>query len=372
MIELEAITKAYGGKEVLSKLDLEVRSSEVFCLLGPNGCGKTTTLNLISGLQRPDTGSITINGVLVSGKSGGRGVDLPPCDRKIGYVFQTSALFPNMRVHDNVAYGLKAKRLSKQDIFAKTRSLLDFVGLRSYAEHFPHQLSGGQKQLIALARSIATDPEVLLLDEPMSAVDAKLKESLRLEFKGLLSKLGITAVYVTHDLTEALIMSSRVAVMGSGRIEQVGCRDEILGKPNSRYVAEFLGLNVYNAKVVETPMGKLKLEINGVLLRVPHSVNLTEKQVLVTIKPEDVILSSDAEVNSKWKGCTCNIFSGTVVEITLMRTIAVVTVDVGFLVRSKLTLSSLGDLGLIEGENVMVHFKVGALNVALEHSLLSN
>jgi ABC-type Fe3+/spermidine/putrescine transport system ATPase subunit len=362
MIDITALSKSFAQKNVLSYLDLEVHKSEVFCLLGPNGCGKTTLLNLISGLQKPDSGQISIGNVLVSGKLGGRSVHLAPCDRKIGYVFQAAALFPHLSAYDNVAYGLKAKHLSKQEVDAKTSSLLEFVGLTDCAKFFPHQLSGGQKQLVALARSIATDPQVLLLDEPMSAVDVKLKESLRHEFKRLLHKLGITAVYVTHDLTEAMIMSNRVAVLGSGRVEQVGSRDEILGHPNSRYVAEFLGLNVYAAKTVE---GLNKLNIKDVLITVPSWVDLTQKHALVTLKPEDVILSSDDSVkNPKWVGCKYNLLRGTIVEITLMRTIALVTVDVGFLVRSKLTLSSFTELGLMEGEAVHVLFKADAVNVS--------
>jgi len=364
MIKIEGITKAFKQKTVLCNLDLEVRAGEVFSLLGPNGCGKTTLLNLLSGLQKPDEGQIAIDNVLVDGKVGGRTVHLPSCDRKIGYVFQTAALFPHLKVQDNVAYGLKAMRLPQQEVRAKTRSILEFVGMSEYAQHYPHQISGGQKQLVALARSIATDPQVLLLDEPMSNVDAKLKESLRQEFKGLLHKLGITAVYVTHDLTEALIMSNRVALLGNGRVEQVGNRDEIMGKPNSRYVAEFLGLNVYTAKVIDESAERIRLDIKGVLLNVPNGVKLCDKKVMVTIKPEDIILSTDAQ---KRMCCRCNVLTGTIVEMTLMRSIAVVTVDVGFLVRSKLTLSSLGDLGLVEGETVDVLFKVDALNISLEN-----
>ncbi len=368
MITVEGISKVFGQKKVLDKLDLEVETGEIFCLLGPNGCGKTTLLNLLSGLQKPDEGQIIIDNTLVDGKVNGRVAHLPPCDRKIGYVFQAAALFPHLKVQDNIAYGLKALHLPKQEVTAKTRSLLEFVGMSQYAQHYPHQISGGQKQLVALARSIATDPQVLLLDEPMSAVDAKLKESLRHEFKGLLHKLGITAVYVTHDLTEALIMSNRVAVLGNGHVEQVGSRDEILGKPNSRYVAEFLGLNVYTAKVIHQPPRRSTLEIKGVFLKVPNGVDLPDEQVLVTIKPEDVILSSEANIeNSKRLSCKCNVLSGTIVEITLMRSIALVTVDVGFLVRSKLTLSSLGDLGSVEGDKVSVLFKVDALNVSPEN-----
>jgi ABC-type Fe3+/spermidine/putrescine transport system ATPase subunit len=365
MIKLESVTKSFGQKTILKDLTLEIQKSEIFSLLGPNGCGKTTTLNVTSGLSNPDAGRIFIDDTLVYGASGSKAVCLSPCERKIGYVFQTAALFPHMKVKDNVAYGLKAKRLAKQEITAQTHSLLAFVGMLEYAEHFPHQISGGQKQLVALARSVATDPEVLLLDEPLSAVDVKMREMLRLEFKSLLRKLNITAVYVTHDLTEALVMSNRVAVMGNGRIEQVGSRDEILGKPNSRYVAEFLGLNVFTAKAIQKPSGKTDLDINGVVLMGPNLAVPDGESVLVTLKPEDVILSPQSSLNEPKAGCCrCNFLAGTIVEITLMRSIARITVDVGFHIRSKLTLSSLGDLGLIEGEPVCVKFKIDALNVS--------
>ncbi|XES77983.1 MAG: ABC transporter ATP-binding protein [Candidatus Bathyarchaeia archaeon] len=369
MIKLESVSKSFGQKTILKDLTLDVQKSEIFSLLGPNGCGKTTTLNVTSGLSNPDTGKIYIDDTLVYGALGNKMVCLTPCERKIGYVFQTAALFPHMKVKDNVAYGLKAKRLSKQEIAEKTRSLLQFVGMGEYAEHFPHQISGGQKQLVALARSVATDPEVLLLDEPLSAVDVKMRETLRFEFKSLLRKLNITAVYVTHDLTEALVMSSRVAVMGNGRIEQVGNRDDILGKPNSRYVAEFLGLNVFTAKAVQKPKGKTDLDINGVVLMAPNLEVPDGEPVLVTIKPEDVILSSQSSLKEpKSICCRCNFLKGTIVEITLMRSIARVTVDVGFQIRSKLTLSSLGDLGLIEGDTVCVKFKIDALNVSTKNT----
>ena len=365
MIKLESVKKSFGEKVILNELCLDVKKNEILSLLGPNGCGKTTTLNVISGLSRPDKGSIFINDVLVDGKSKGKTVHLAPFDRRVGYVFQTTALFPHMRVRDNVVYGLKTKHLSKQDVEAKTRSLLDFVGMREYAEYFPHQISGGQKQRVALARSLATDPEVLLLDEPISAVDARLRESLRLEFKSLLRTLKITAIYVTHDLTEALMMSNKVAVMGNGQIEQIGNREDILNKPNSRYVAEFLNLNVYAAKVTQNTPGQIKLNINGVQISSsPPLGSLTEKSVLVTLKPEDVILSSEQSVsNPKWAGCNCNIIKGTIVGITLRKSFAQVTVDVGFPVKSELTLSSLSDLGLAEGDSVCVQFKATALSV---------
>jgi len=365
MIKLESVAKSFGEKVVLRELTFEVKKNEILSLLGPNGCGKTTTLNAISGLSKPDEGNIFVNDVLVDGKSGSKTIHLTPSDRKVGYVFQTNALFPHMRILENVAYGIKAKHLPKREVNTKARSLLEFVGLREYAEYFPHQISGGQKQRAALARSLATDPEVLLLDEPISAVHSKLRESMRFEFKSLLRTLKITAIYVTHNLTEALVMSDRIAVMGKGQIEQTGTRDDILNKPNSKYVAEFLGINVYTGKAIHDPSGRTQLDINGVKIFAPPLADSFETDFLITIKPEDVTLSPDQHIrNPKWSGCTCNILMGTIVEITLMRSMARVTVDVGFPIKSELTLSSLGDLGLAEGENVCAQFKVNAMNVS--------
>ncbi len=364
MIELQSVTKSFGGTPILRELNLTVRKKEILSLLGPNGCGKTTVLNIISGLSRPDKGNVIIDDVFIDGQFEGKTVHVPPSARKVGYVFQTTALFPHMRVVDNVAYGLKAKHYSKQEIRVRTRSLLDFVGMREYAEYFPHQISGGQKQRVALARSLAADPEVLLLDEPISAVDSQMRESLRLEFKRLLRELKITAIYVTHDLTEALLMSDRVAVMGNGQIEQTGNRHDILNRPNSKYVAEFLGLNVYNAKVIHDSSGQIKLEIAEIQIFSPQIPELGKKPVLVTLKPEDVILSSESSFSDpKWSNCTCNILKGTIIEIILMKSVAQVTVDVGFLIKSELTLNSLNDLNLCEGNSVCVQFKANDLNV---------
>ena len=253
-------------KKVIQNLNLEVKNQEILSLLGPNGCGKTTLLNILSGLTKQDNGNIYINNVLVSGKTGTKKVHFKPSERKVGYVFQTVSLFPHMRIKDNVAYGLKALHLPKQEVKKRTKDLLDFVGLQEYAKFYPSQLSGGQKQRTALARSLATEPQVLLLDEPVSAVDPQLRESFRLELKNYLQTLKITVLYVTHNLSEAFIMSDRIAVMGNGRIEQIGSRTEIFDKPNSSYVAKFLGINTFDGKAIKDFEGLLEIEVNGVIL----------------------------------------------------------------------------------------------------------
>lgn len=240
MIKLSMVKKSYGSKEVLRDVTLEVRRRELLCLVGPNGSGKTTTLNVVAGLCRPDEGTVLINDVLMDGRTGNRFVHVNPSERRIGYVFQDYALFPHMTVRENVSYGLKARHMQKHEVKERTQNMLEFVGLLDHSEHYPHQLSGGQKQKTALARALSTEPEILLLDEPLSALDLRTRESLRVELKRILGTLEVTSIYVTHELAEAYEVSDRIAVMGPGRIEQTGSRDEVFSKPNP-CVAQFLG-----------------------------------------------------------------------------------------------------------------------------------
>jgi ABC-type Fe3+/spermidine/putrescine transport system ATPase subunit len=245
MIKLSMIKKSYSKKEVLSDVTLEVKRHELLCLVGPNGSGKTTTLNIIAGLCQPEEGRVFINDVLMDGRNGKRLVHVNPSERKIGYVFQDYALFPHMTVCENISYGLRARHMQRHDVKKRTFELLEFVGLIDHAEHYPHQLSGGQKQRTALARALAIEPEILLLDEPLAALDFKTRVSLRGELKKILETLEVTSIYVTHELAEAYAVSDRIAVMGPGRIEQTGSRDEIFSSPNL-YVAQFLGQSINN------------------------------------------------------------------------------------------------------------------------------
>jgi ABC-type Fe3+/spermidine/putrescine transport system ATPase subunit len=240
MIELSGVRKSYGTKEVLQDVTLEVGKRELLCLVGPNGSGKTTMLNVIAGLCRPDGGTVSINGQIMDKVDGRHFVHVYPSDRRIGYVFQDYALFPHMTVRENIAYGLKARHIQKQDAKERTQTLLEFLGLLDHSQNYPQQLSGGQKQKTALARALAVEPQVLLLDEPLSALDPRTRESLRVELKRVLGTLETTTIYVTHDIAEAYEVSDRIAVMGPGRIEQAGSREEIFSKPNP-YVAHFLG-----------------------------------------------------------------------------------------------------------------------------------
>ncbi len=361
MIKVDSVAKTFGEKKVLQNLSLEVEKNEILSLLGPNGCGKTTLLNLLSGLARPEKGQIYINDILVSGELGDKKVHLNPSERKVGYVFQTVSLFPHMRVQDNVAYGLKAMHLPKGEIEKRTEGLLDFVGLKECARLYPHQLSGGQKQRTALARSLATEPQVLLLDEPVSAVDPQLRESFRLELKTYLRKLKITVVYVTHNLSEAFIMSDRIAVMGNGSIEQIGGGTEIFDKPASSYVAKFLGVNAFKGKAASAKGELLEIEANGARFLAYSEPNLVGKRVIVTIKPESISISKSSDLASKNVGD--NSIEGTISEMVQMRSTAQVTVDVGFLLKARLPLTVVKNLGLTMGEKVSVNFRVDSLNV---------
>lgn len=361
MIQIDSLTKSFAEKKVLENLSVEVKDKEILSLLGPNGCGKTTLLNILSGLARQDEGNIYINDVLVSGQTGTKKVHLKPAEREIGYVFQTVSLFPHMRVKENVAYGLKAMHLPRQEVEKRTKSLLDFVGLHEYAKFYPNQLSGGQKQRTALARSLATEPQVLLLDEPVSAVDPQLRESFRLELKNYLQALKITAVYVTHNLSEAFIMSDRIAVMGNGRIEQIGNRTDIFDKPTSSYVAKFLGINTFKGKAVKTQAGLLEIQANNIQLLAPSAPQLVGKNVIVTVKPENILVSKSADLTSN--AASSNSIAGTVIELVQMRSNAQVTVDAGFLLKTRLPLSSIKNLGISIGDKVYLHFNADDLNV---------
>jgi spermidine/putrescine transport system ATP-binding protein len=231
-IELCGLTKKFSEIAV-DNIDLSVASGEFFSLLGPSGCGKTTTLRLIAGFEQPTSGRILLDGADVS--------DVPPHRRNVNTVFQSYALFPFLTVFDNVAFGLRHRKLTKDDVKRRVNEALDLVRMASFAKRRPGQLSGGQQQRVALARALVLNPAVLLLDEPLGALDAKLRRSLKVELKALQERVGITFLYVTHDQEEALTMSDRLAVMNAGRIVQIGTPREVYEEPADTYVADFLG-----------------------------------------------------------------------------------------------------------------------------------
>ncbi|MBN9155082.1 MAG: ABC transporter ATP-binding protein [Microbacterium sp.] len=256
-VAIDRVTKRYGGQVAVDDLSLDIRAGEFLSLLGPSGCGKTTTLRMIAGFEHPDAGDIRISGTSV--------LSLPPYRRNVNTVFQAYALFPHMTVAQNVAYGLQQKRVAKQEIRERVASALGMVQMVSFAERKPTQLSGGQQQRVALARALVNRPAVLLLDEPLGALDRQLREEMQLELKLIQAQLGITFVFVTHDQGEALSMSDRIAVMRAGRIEQLADSDTIYSAPASAYVAAFVGQqNFFDGRVaaggtaVETPYALLR------------------------------------------------------------------------------------------------------------------
>lgn len=242
-VELDGVSKAYATTTALDDVSIAVREGEFFTLVGPSGCGKTTTLRLIGGFESPSGGTVRLDGVDVS--------RVPPEDRDVGVVFQSYALFPHMTVGENVAYGLKfASPPGGVTTDERVTELLDLVDLSGMEDRDPEELSGGQQQRVAVARALAPGPKVLLLDEPMSALDAELREHLRLEIRRIQQELDITTIYVTHDQEEALAISDRVTVMSAGRVEQVGTPQEVYHRPETRFVAEFIGdNNVFSGQV---------------------------------------------------------------------------------------------------------------------------
>ena len=236
-VNIQNVTKAFGDNVVLREFNATFRDGEFITLLGPSGCGKTTMLRIIAGFEKPTRGEVYIDGTLVSGGK----TFVPPEKRGIGMVFQSYAVWPHMNVFDNVAYPLTIRHVSKAEIKTSVERVLGIVHLTQYAERFPNQLSGGQQQRVALARALVAEPKLLLLDEPLSNLDAKLRESMRFEIKEIQRKLGITVVYVTHDQTEAMAMSDRIFLINRGDVQQCGTPQEIYNSPVNQFVADFLG-----------------------------------------------------------------------------------------------------------------------------------
>ncbi|HEX6220360.1 MAG TPA: ABC transporter ATP-binding protein [Acidimicrobiia bacterium] len=284
-VELIGVRKEFGDDVVaIDSLDLTIVDGEFFSLLGPSGCGKTTTLRIIAGFEYPTEGSVRIHGVEMG--------LMPPNQRPVNTVFQSYALFPHMTVFENVAFGLEMKKVAKADVESRVRRVLDQVQLAQRADAKPSQLSGGMQQRVALARALVNEPEVLLLDEPLGALDLKLRQNMQLELKDLQSRVGITFVYVTHDQEEALTMSDRIGVMSEGRLLQVGESKDIYENPRSRFVADFIGeINLVPATVNGADTALLG---NGaeVAIRGDHP---SSGPVTLALRPERLIIHGSAE-----------------------------------------------------------------------------
>lgn len=289
IVELININKSFDGKSILNNLNLTIYNGEFLTILGPSGCGKTTTLRLIAGFETADSGDIMLDGVRIN--------DIPANNREVHTVFQSYALFPHMTVFDNVAFGLKMHKTPKNEIHEKVMDVLKIVKLEEFMERKPHQLSGGQQQRVALARALVNKPLVLLLDEPLSALDASLRKNMQKELKLLQRKLNITFVLVTHDREEALSMSDRVIVMNQGVIEQCGTPKNLYEEPNSLFVASFIGeVNILRGEVLGFNDGLINARVEGRLcnIKTKKELRIGEKFNLL-LRPEDMRIEKLSE-----------------------------------------------------------------------------
>ena len=302
-LEIDNLQKAYGKQNVVQDFALSVQRGEFISFLGPSGCGKTTTLRMVAGFETPSAGSIRINDQDVT--------PLRPNQRNVGMVFQAYALFPNMTVAENIGFGLKVAKRSALEIGPRVEEMLKLIKLPALGGRYPYQLSGGQQQRVALARALAIKPQVLLLDEPLSALDAKIRVSLREEIRAVQRSLGITTIYVTHDQEEALSMSDRIVVMSEGRIEQIGTPFEIYNFPRTRFVASFVGtLNILRARVVDPAKGRVAVDGQEVLAARPIDDAQAGDLRSVALRPEAVSLQQ--------QGAERNQLHGTIEEVSFL------------------------------------------------------
>ena len=308
-LELEGVVKRFGRAAVVDGFCLAVEEGEFVSFRGGSGCGKTTTLRMIAGFESPTAGSIRIAGAEVT--------SVAPNRRGVGMVFQNYALFPNMTVRKNIEFGLKVARWRPAEIAPQVTEMLELIHMEELGERYPHQMSGGQQQRAALARALAVRPKVLLLDEPLSALDAKIRQRLRTEIREIQQKTGITTIYVTHDQEEALSLSDRIVVMQSGRIEQVGTPHEIYNRPATPFVASFIGnLNVLEATVLDATLGLLS--VDGQEVRTAGPVSAAGPRVTLALRPEMLSLEEGSARANTLEGNLINIiFLGSIVRLVI-------------------------------------------------------
>lgn len=311
IVSLIDVEKSFGKNKVVKKMNVEIKEGEFLTLLGPSGCGKTTTLRMIAGFEDASSGAIKVQGESIEDKE--------PFERDVNTVFQNYALFPHMTVFDNIAYGLKIRKRPKDEINKKVNEMLELVQLKGYENRKPDALSGGQKQRVAIARALINNPKVLLLDEPLGALDLKLRKQMQVELKRLQKKLGITFVYVTHDQEEALTMSDRIAVMNEGVIEQLATPREIYDRPLTKFVAGFIGeSNIFDGKVKNINDGVIQVETSAGIMKVKGNGFEVNENIHVSIRPEYIKVSYEPVEGFNLKGIIKDfIYMGTVVKTSV-------------------------------------------------------
>jgi putrescine transport system ATP-binding protein len=286
-IQIDSLSKKFGEFTAVNNVSLKIYQGEIFCLLGGSGCGKSTLLRMLAGFERPTSGEIILDGQSMA--------DIPPYKRPVNMMFQSYALFPHMSVEKNIAFGLEQERLPRAEITSRVEEILDIVKLGEYGKRKPHQLSGGQRQRVALARALVKRPKLLLLDEPLGALDRKLREHTQFELINIQEQLGVTFVVVTHDQEEAMTLASRIGVMNRGEIVQIGTPTEIYEFPTNKFVADFIGsVNMFEGRLVEDLPDRVRIqsdELGGVIY-VDHGISAAPgATVWAAIRPEKIILS---------------------------------------------------------------------------------
>jgi putative spermidine/putrescine transport system ATP-binding protein len=320
-LKIDKITKTFKDNPVVKGVDLSFNKGEFVSLLGPSGCGKTTILRMIAGFEAPTAGTIIVDGKDITG--------LPPNQRKIGMVFQAYALFPNMNVADNIGFGLKIAKTARAERDARVEEMLKLIGLPGYGKRYPFELSGGQQQRVALARALAPRPRMLLLDEPLSALDAKIRVSLREEIRAIQRELGITTVFVTHDQEEALSISDRIVVMNAGKVEQFGTPFEVYNRPLTRFAATFVGtLNTLHARVQDAASKLVSIDGQSATVAALPASARTGDTVSLTMRPEAVSLANGHARDIVLNGTVSEVsFLGSVIRLKVRLGENVVALD---------------------------------------------
>lgn len=355
MIQLNDICKSFKEKEVLRSLNLNVKKGEMFVLLGSSGCGKTTTLSIIAGLIREDKGDIYVDGSRIN--------DIPPHKRGIGFVFQNYALFPHLNIYENIEFGLKARHKQRNNRNEVKRAL-ELVGLDGFDNKNPMKLSGGEQQRVALARALVTEPECILMDEPLSNLDAMVRERLRHEMKQLQKDVGLTTIYVTHDQVEAMMLGDRIAVLNNGQNEEVGTPEKIFYKPQREFVARFIGMkNIFNGKIttLDEEGGVMQISTENFELTAVLIPSSEGTHVKACVRPEEIILmKSDQKTSAR------NEIPGRIITIFPNGPLMRVLVDVGEdEISVDITRLATRDLGLKKGDKVIMKFKATSVHVIM-------